>query len=79
MKKDIVLHKTKGKYWAYYAPDGYIQVRSIGYTKIESREMISLNESVTFKDYEKAGYTLRRIDLSIIPISPSPKATIYQP
>ena len=54
--------------WAYFSPDGYIQVRSIGYTKNESREHICKLESKTYKDYEKAGYKLIKITVDLIPI-----------
>lgn len=53
------------KMWAYFAPDGFIQVRSIGFTKMESREMISRLESYDYTDYEKRGYKLHRIFIMI--------------
>lgn len=59
------MRNVKGKYWAYFCPAGWLQVRSIGYTKNESREFISKLESVSYKDYEKAGYLLKRIEVDI--------------
>lgn len=52
--------------WAYFAPDGYLQVRSIGFTKKDSKENISYREpSVDWKDYEKKGFYLEKIILDV--------------
>lgn len=51
--------------WAYFSPDGYIQVRSIADTKGISREMISSREDVTWKDYEEYGYVQKRVEVNI--------------
>ena len=58
---------------AYYAPDGYIQVRSLGHSKKLCREMICLREwngdkKVTYKDYENAGYYIRKVVVDIVVI-----------
>ena len=61
--------KTKNinnrKMWAYFAPDGYLQVRSIADTKKLSMEMISKYEVFTYKDYEKKGYYIKKIMVNI--------------
>ncbi len=65
MKKPKVLN---GIMYAYYSPDGYIQVRSIG-TKRESRDNIPMvGGGKTYKDYEEAGFRLLKINASITPI-----------
>lgn len=56
--------------WAYYAPDGHIQVRSIADTKSLSREMICSREydgdrKLTYKDYELAGYYIKKVIVDI--------------
>lgn len=56
--------------WAYYAPDGHIQVRSIAMTKSLSQEMICYREwngdaKVTYKDYEIAGYRIKKVIVDI--------------
>ena len=57
-----------GKMWAYYAPSGDIQVRSIAETKKQSRQYINWNTCISsYKDYEKEGYVLRRIYVQIFP------------
>lgn len=56
------------KVWAYFAPDGYCQVRSISDDKKTAREMIKSIfdfDFVTYKDYEAKGYVLKRIELTI--------------
>lgn len=57
----------KGKMWAYFAPDGNIQVRSIGETKKESREMISYGHTlpISYRQYESQGFILKRIEWTI--------------
>ena len=61
--------------WAYFAPDGWVQVRSIAETKDLCREMIAEREyhpvsglKTTYKDYEEAGYTMHKVvfDLQVI-------------
>ncbi len=54
--------------YAYFAPDGNIQVRSISDTKKMTKEMISRYEAFTHLDYEKAGYVLHKISVNITPI-----------
>ena len=55
----------KGKYWAYFAPDGYLQVRTIAKTKKESREFLPCRDSdITWKDYEEQGFKLLKIEMS---------------
>lgn len=54
--------------WAYFAPDGYLQVRSIAQTKKLAREMVCKFETTSYKDYEKAGYTLHRVLVDVQPI-----------
>lgn len=54
------------KMWAYFAPDGYLQVRSIGETKKEARVFVpSPFGDKTYEDYEREGYVLRRIYVEI--------------
>lgn len=55
------------RYWAYFCPNGHVQSRSIQLTKGLSRTFISsgIHNQVTFKDYENAGYVLKRILLNI--------------
>ena len=73
MKKEIKREPQgeDGIFYAYFAPDGALQVRSIGTTKKESREFIRAREyhpsgmSVTWRDYEKKGYVLRKIRMTV--------------
>jgi len=51
--------------WAYFAPDGYLQVRSIADTRKLSREMVSKLEIFDYKDYEKWGYKAHKILVNI--------------
>ena len=61
--------KIKGikqkKMWGIFAPDGYLQVRSIADTKKLSREMIHKFEDKTWDDYAKAGYIESKILVGI--------------
>lgn len=57
-----------GLYWAYFAPDGYVQVRTIADTKKVARGQISKWEPFTWKDYEAKGYILKRVNVSIVPV-----------
>lgn len=61
MKKE----EKNRKMWAYFAPSGDVQVRSISYTKALARENICKFESYTYKDYEKKGFKLHKIILNI--------------
>lgn len=79
MKKPKEVNKLKQQ--AYFAPDGYIQVRSIANTKEISREMLCLREygtpintdiilsdyvrKITWEDYEKAGYYIKKVIVTI--------------
>jgi hypothetical protein len=57
---------TNTKLWAYFAPDGWIQVITIGETKKESRDFLVYGDPTrSYKDFEKLGYVLRKISLSI--------------
>ena len=51
--------------WGYFAPDGYLQVRSIGLTRKESRRFVAEFEDYDYKDYEKRGYKLEKISVNI--------------
>ena len=63
MKPKDIKHKTM---WAYFCPDGYLQVRSIGFTKKEAKENISYNEPmIGYKYYEKKGFSLEQIVLDV--------------
>ena len=53
----------KGKFYAYFSPDGYIQVRTIG-TKKEARMFVTGGYK-TWKDYEKTGFYLKRVSVNI--------------
>ena len=60
---------NKKKMFAYFAPNGYVQVRSITDTKKLSREKISDREfGVNWRDYESAGYVLKKIIVDITPV-----------
>jgi len=56
----------KGKRWAYFAPDGNLQVRSIGHTRNEAREWIGTSND--WHEYERLGFRLHRIYVNIIPL-----------
>lgn len=61
---------VNGIYWAYFSPEGYIQVRSIAETRKLSREMIAFREydwdkKITYKDYEKKGYYVKNVHFQI--------------
>ena len=67
-KKEIkqpILNNESGTFWAYYSPDGYVQVRTIAPTKTLARRHLPLTEICTYKDYEKKGYTIQQVDVSI--------------
>jgi hypothetical protein len=68
MKKNARPVNAK-KMYAYFAPDGYIQVRSIAGTKKLSREMISKFKDKTWVDYERKGYFLSQVDVTILPLN----------
>jgi hypothetical protein len=60
------------KMWAYFAPDGYCQTRSIGETKDITQQCISAidgcnadGSKTTYKDYEKNGYVLKRVFVTV--------------
>ena len=64
--------KIKGirqqKMWAVFAPDGYLQVRTISYTqKLAKERVIGWHEmgDKTWKDYSVAGYTTNKILVDI--------------
>ena len=59
------LKNINDRLWGYFAPDGYLQVRSIAGTKKLSREMLTKFEDKTYQDYEKAGYKIHLIDVNI--------------
>jgi len=65
MKKAELKPIKSLKLWCYIAPDGFVQVRSIAHTKKICRETISSHESYTYLDYEKNGFELKRIIVSI--------------
>jgi len=54
--------------FAYFAPDGYIQVRTIADTKKLSRWAICKGEAKSWEDYERAGYVCKKVlvDIRII-------------
>jgi len=56
------------KMWGYFSPDGFLQVRTISTDKKISREMLPKHGwKWTYKDYEKEGFFLRRITLTMTP------------
>lgn len=55
--------------WAYFAPDGYVQVRSLADTKSLSRDMVAMHEEYNWKDYEDKGYYCQQVDVTIIPMN----------
>jgi len=63
MKKVKKPKDMKGKYWAYFAPDGYLQVRSIADTKKDAREFLASGQTETWRDYEKEGFRLFRVEI----------------
>ncbi len=65
----IKIHGIENKVmWAVFAPDGYIQVRTITETRKHAKELVighwELGES-TWEDYAKAGYTVNKIIVDI--------------
>lgn len=52
--------------WAYFSPDGYIQVRTIADTKAMSRDRVGF--TVNYKQYEEKGYYLQRVYVDIKPL-----------
>lgn len=66
--KKIELKPMDGEYWAYFAPDGYLQVRTIGESRADSRRfLVGRDESITWREYERAGYVLNRVRVEIYP------------
>ena len=67
MKKQKLQIIKNLKQWAYFSPDGWIQVRSISDTKEDAREHVSDNDfpSITWKDYDKHGYCLKQIIFNV--------------
>lgn len=63
---------NKVKMWCYTSPDGNIQTRSLQQTKRECRECINTGpySGTTYKDYEKAGFQLHRVLVTIKKIKP---------
>ena len=53
-----------GKYWAYFSPDGYLQVRTIAETKKDAREFLAYGQIETWQNYEKEGYRLLKVEIS---------------
>jgi len=57
---------NKTKMWCYAAPDGHLQTRSLQSTKKLCRETItSQYGTATYKEYEKTGFTLHRVLVTI--------------
>ena len=60
--------KTRGlkrkNMWAIFSPDGYLQVRSIGYTAKESKANIATHDA-GWKEYAEFGYTISKIIIDI--------------
>ncbi len=53
--------------WAYFAPDGEVQVRTIAGSKKTAREMLPHKYGdYTYKEYEQHGYFLKKVGVSII-------------
>ena len=50
--------------WAIFSPDGYLQVRSIGYTAKESKANIATHDA-GWKEYAEFGYTISKIIIDI--------------
>lgn len=58
----------ESKLWAVFAPDGYIQVRTISDTRKDAREKAIAHWErgvKTWKDYAVAGYTAHKILVDI--------------
>ncbi len=59
----------KKKMWCYTAPNGVLQTRSLQDTKkICQEQIVGQFSDLTFKDYEKAGYKLHRVMVTITEI-----------
>jgi hypothetical protein len=61
------LREFKNKiFWAVCSPDGYVQVRSLAEKQKDAKEQIRRDPySVSWKDYEKEGFFLVKIVVSI--------------
>lgn len=55
------------KMWAYFAPDGWLQVRSLGETKAQARKYLTWDgvSMDTWQDYEHQGFTLHQVIVKI--------------
>lgn len=68
MAKELKGFKNKIM-WAYFSPDGELQVRSIASSRKYSRVFITTRyTNNTWKDYEQAGFKLSKIVISVKPI-----------
>ena len=67
ISKKIKGIKTK-KQWAVFAPDGYLQYRTISDTQKESKEMVIGSwerGEITWDDYAAKGFTTNKILVDI--------------
>lgn len=55
----------KTKMWAVFAPDGYIQSRTIANTKKIAQELAIVRGVSTWEDYAAAGFTTNKILVDI--------------
>ena len=56
------------KQWAVISPDGYVQWRTIADTRKEAKELSPTHREygeVTWIDYEKSGFTVKKILINI--------------
>lgn len=51
--------------WAIFSPDGELQVRSLAYTRKQSRLQINKTEGISHEDYFKEGYTENKVLVDI--------------
>lgn len=60
----------KKNMWAYFSPyDGHMQTRSLSDTKNDAREAIAKFENLSWRDYEREGFKLHKVeaDIKVLP------------
>lgn len=66
MAKNIIRGVKSRKQWAVFAPDGYVQYRTISDTKKDAKERTpQYGSDYKWEDYAAAGYTVSKILLDI--------------
>lgn len=64
LSREIKGVKNK-KQWAVFAPDGYLQYRTIANTKKIAQELAIVRGVSTWEDYSAAGFTTNKILVDI--------------